>query len=420
MKIVTVVAGSRGDVQPYIALGKGLQAAGHQVTIATHGIFGEWIAGHGLGFAQVEGNPREMIEGRATGDWLASGRSGLRFVKGFREVMGGILQQAVSDAWQAVQDADFLIASSLGYYPVSSIAEKTGQPWVQTFLQPIFPTRAFPSALFPVPVRLGGLGNLLTHSIGGLLFWQMIRPGMNRARREVLGLPPLDLKGPFPRTERQKIPALYGYSSAFIPRPAEWPDHHHVVGYWFLEEGEGWQPPGGLARFLEDGPPPVYVGFGSMATGDAAEMTAVVLGALRETGQRGVLLTGWGGIDAANVPADICVIDSAPHDWLFPRMAAVVHHGGAGTVAAGLRAGVPTIVVPFFGDQPWWGERIREAGVGPAPIDRQHLTVDRLAAAITAAVTDEDMRRRAARLGEQIRAENGVASAVALIERCAG
>src|SRR5690606_1756653 len=111
IKIVTVVAGSRGDVQPYIALGKGLQAAGHQVTIATHGIFREWIAGHGLGFAQVEGNPREMIEGRATGDWLASGRSGFRFVTGFREVMGGILQQAVSDAWQAVQGADLLIAS---------------------------------------------------------------------------------------------------------------------------------------------------------------------------------------------------------------------------------------------------------------------------------------------------------------------
>ena len=150
------------------------------------------------------------------------------------------------------------------------------------------------------------------------------------------------------------------------------------------------------------------------------QLAEVALQALASSGQRGLLLTGWGGLRPKSAPDNVFVVDSAPHSWLFPRMAAVVHHGGAGTTAEGLRAGVPSVIVPFVLDQPFWGARIKALGVGPAPIPKKQLTADRLAAAISAAVTDSAMRQRAAACGAAIRAENGVSNAVALIKRYFG
>jgi sterol 3beta-glucosyltransferase len=222
--------------------------------------------------------------------------------------------------------------------------------------------------------------------------------------------------GPFGAMDRAGVPLLYGFSPHVVPRPADWPPNHHVTGYWFLDPDDGWQPPADLAAFLAAGPPPVYIGFGSMANRDPAEAAQIMLDALAQSGQRGVIASGWGGLTPSDLPDRVHMLSSIPHSWLFPRMAAVVHHGGAGTTAAGLRAGVPSIIVPFFGDQPFWGRRVAELGVGPVPIPRRKLTASALADAITRAVTDPAMRARAAALGEQIRAEDGIAAAAAHIE----
>jgi sterol 3beta-glucosyltransferase len=210
---------------------------------------------------------------------------------------------------------------------------------------------------------------------------------------------------------------LYAYSEAVVPRPADWGEHVAVTGYWFLDAPAGWPPPPGLLKFLADGPPPVYVGFGSMFMAGGAPMTTVVVKALELSGQRGVIATGWGGLTAEIGPDHVYFLEAVPHDWLFPRVAAVVHHGGAGTTGAGLRAGRPTVVCPLVGDQPFWGRRVAELGVGSAPLPRAKLTAERLAEAISAAVTDAKMQERAADLGERIRAEDGVARAVALIHQ---
>lgn len=208
---------------------------------------------------------------------------------------------------------------------------------------------------------------------------------------------------------------LYGFSPLVLPRPADWPAWYRLTGYWFLDRPTGWTPPPRVVEFLAAGPPPVYVGFGSMVPRDPAATTGLVLGALRRAGVRGILATGWMGETAQPLPHHVLALDDIPHDWLFPRVAAVVHHGGAGTTAAALRAGRPAVVVPFFADQPFWAQRVAALGVGPTPIPHRRLTLDGLAAAIRTAVRDGEIAQRALALGDGLRAEDGVADAVATI-----
>ncbi len=414
MHVTIMTVGSRGDVQPLIALGCGLQARGLQVRIATHRIFAEQVRGCGLEFAPLEGNPQALIQDRAGIEWLRSQHSMLGLAKGFRQLMGPVIQQCMRDGVAAAADSDALIFSGTGYYFAYSVAEKLGLPYVQAYLQPIHPTSEFPSALFPLPYRGGRLYNYATHVIAGMSFWQLLRPVINAARREHLGLGKLSWQGPFPEMLRQQLPVVYGYSAHVVPRPRSWGSFIDVSGFWFFEQ-PAWTPPQALVDFLAAGPPPVYVGFGSMTDGEPQQLTRMVLKALELSGQRGVLLRGWGGLAAADLPDSVITIDHVDHHWLFPQMAAVVHHGGAGTTAAGLRAGVPTLITPFFGDQPFWGAQVAALGVGPQPIPRAKLSAARLAGAIQRTVSDQAMQTRAAQLGQQLRAEDGVARACATI-----
>jgi sterol 3beta-glucosyltransferase len=248
------------------------------------------------------------------------------------------------------------------------------------------------------------------------MFWQSTK-SVDAETRKLLGLPKPPFWGPFRDLARRQTPTLYGYSTHVLPRPQDWNAQIHITGYWFLDEGEGWQPPADLVAFLDAGDPPVYIGFGSMGSRNPEEAGRIALDALARSGQRGIIAAGWGGLKTGDLPESVHLISALPHSWLFPRMAAVVHHGGAGTTAAGLRAGVPSIITPFGMDQPFWGRRVAELGVGPQPIPRKKLTAERLAAAITEATTNPTMRRRAAALGEAIRSEDGIGNAVAMVAR---
>ena len=413
MRVTILTVGSRGDVQPYIPLGLGLKAAGHQVRLATHAEFATFVGDHGLDFAPVEGDPRAVLAGEAGQKWMASGRNSLTFIRQLRQVVQPVMDRFLNSCWEACQGTEAIIFSAFGI-PGLHTAERLGVPCCAALLQPGTRTRAFPSVLAPV----GGPGptNWLTHLVAEQLFWQPFRPGINRWRRR-LGLPPTPFTGPYGRVYQARIPFLYGFSPSVLPKPADWPAWHHVTGYWFLDRPAAWQPPADLVRFLAAGPPPVSIGFGSMAAGDAPVLTRMALAALRMTGQRGVLLAGWSGFGRTDLPPDVFAIEAVPHDWLFPRVAATIHHGGAGTTGAGLRAGVPSIIVPFFSDQPFWGRRVAALGAGPAPIPRRQLTAERLAAAIRRATGDEAMRARAAAVGARIRAEDGVGAAVAVFEQ---
>ncbi|MEO8356223.1 MAG: nucleotide disphospho-sugar-binding domain-containing protein, partial [Chloroflexota bacterium] len=169
--------------------------------------------------------------------------------------------------------------------------------------------------------------------------------------------------------------------------------------------------------FIEAGSPPVFIGFGSMPIKNPHRTTNIILEALKQTGQRGILHMGWGGLGNQSLPDNVFIIDYAPYDWLFSRMAMVIHHGGSGTTAFGLRSGIPSCVVPFVFDQHYWGERIAELGVGPKPIRYKELTVERLREAIRFGVDNSQLQQKAAKLGQKIRTEDGVENALSIFEK---
>jgi sterol 3beta-glucosyltransferase len=416
MRIVIIAAGSQGDVQPYVALGKGLKDAGHQVRLVTTLDYEALTRSHHLEFYPVEVSARDIAETERMRGLLESGN----LLTQMAEMAKMAKQAAVKmgeRGLEASEGADLVMGGLSGVFVAAAIAEKTGIPLVQAYNVPITPTRAFPGALIPsLPGNLGRGLNRLTHHLTRQILWQTIRPGDRTVRRQVFGLSPLPFWGPFGTKLLHQSPILYGISPAAITPPDDWdPAHIHLTGFWFLPPSEDWHPSADLVRFLEAGPPPVYIGFGSMSSRRPEETADLVLDALRQTGQRALVFSGWAGMEKADLPESVLMIDSTPHTWLFPHVSAVVHHGGAGTTAAGLRAGLPSIVVPFHGDQPFWGRHVVKLGVGPTPIPRRKLTSEKLAQALEIAHHDESMRQRAADLGARIREEDGVGKAVALI-----
>jgi sterol 3beta-glucosyltransferase len=267
---------------------------------------------------------------------------------------------------------------------------------------------------------LKGLNNVVATKLGNQTIFQMISPLTNECRPDILGLAPLSARYWWAvDSPDNNIPMIYAHSPAVLLRPTDWGPCKEVSGYWFLDRGTGYQPNDALAAFLDGGPPPVYVGPGSAIDHDHDSTTRMVIDAMARVGQRAILQEGWSGLGAMDLPDSILAVDDVPHDWLFPQLAAVVHHGGAGTTAAGLRAGLPNVVVPFYGDQFFWAWRVRALGVGPRGIPRRTLTSERLAKAVRAACADVGMRTRAHTLSERIRAEDGVGRAVAFIEQSA-
>ncbi|RMG97564.1 MAG: glycosyltransferase [Chloroflexi bacterium] len=419
MHITIVTLGSRGDFQPYLALAVGLQRAGYRVRLASHALFRPLAQAYGVAdFYPVEGNPMALLRTPAGLRWLESGVNPLRQVLGILPLVRPHLVQGMTDIWQACQGTDAVVVSVLGIGGIHA-AEKLGVPLLLAFLQPFTPTRMFPVPGAPM-WGLGGWYNWWTFVMAQQMFWLPFRGVINRWRREVLGLRPFPFWGPYRALRQRQVPVLYGYSPSVLPRPDDWPDWHHVTGYWYLERPSDWQPPTSLQQFLQSDPPPLYIGFGSMVDSNPDELLHILLTALARTGQRAVLLRGWANLQPETLPETVCLISDVPHDWLFARVSAVIHHGGAGTTAAGLKAGVPNILVPYFADQFFWADRIRRLGVGPAGIPRRRLTVDALTQAIERVLGDETMRQRAARLGEKIRAEDGVAQAVSLIREIVG
>lgn len=419
MRITIVSLGSRGDVQPMLALAVGLQKTGRfNVRFAAPDNFESLARDYSLDFSPLGVDTQKML-----------GTSGLEpdrnILVWFSNVLRSIKPLAwriFENTWSACQDAQLIIYSFMGF-PAYHVAEKLGVPCIMVSPIPGFaPTRAYPNpgGLFP-PLPLGGGYNHLTHLLSGHIFQIFTGPFINRWRKEKLHLPAIPIsRYPYFHMGGRPQPLFGCYSPIISPKPSDWGDNIHVPGYWFLDPPSSWQPSAQLITFLEAGPPLVYIGFGSMANRAPRKTAQLVQEALKLSGQRGILSAGWGGMENANLPGHIFALDSVPHTWLFPRMAALVHHGGAGTTSAGFRAGVPSILVPHMGDQLFWAKRVTDLGVGPRPIPRRQLTSERLAAAITTAVTDQGMRARAAALAERIRAEDGIARAIEIIERLVG
>lgn len=415
MKIAIIALGSQGDVQPYIALGKGLQHAGHAVRLITHENYEKSVRSHGLEFWPMQGNVQEFMESPKVRELLEKGNFLAINAYTSKEAQRVALLWAKAGL-EACRGVDVIVAGVGGLFVGLAIAEKLDLPMIQAHVFPFTPTTAFPAALYPPSIaKLGPGANRITHQMFQQVMWQGMRVADNTSRQQVLDLPTVPFFGPYGSGRLNRHPVIYGFSPSVIPEPNDWKSVR-VTGYWFLESAPDWTPPPALEAFLQNGAPPVYIGFGSMGSRNPEQTSQLVLGALEKTKQRAIMQSGWGGLGKDNLPENVHTISSVPHTWLFPRVAAVVHHGGAGTTAAGLGAGVPSVIIPFFGDQHFWGERAARLGVGPQPIPRKQLTADRLAQAIQQAVTDQPLRQRASELGSRIRAEDGIGNAVAVID----
>ncbi|REE97587.1 glycosyltransferase [Thermomonospora umbrina] len=413
--IVLFALGSRGDIQPCVALGQGLAARGHTVRVIAAARYAALIAAAGLEAAPLSVDPAELLNTDEGQELLAGGRNPVRFLRGFRRLLGPLAEQLLGELLTASRGADLILAPTAGGLG-EHLGSSLGVPAAEIHYQPSHPTGHFPHPMVPQARFLGPVGNRLSFQAVDQVAWQLARPFINPWRRRDLGLPSAPLLGPARRpASGGRRAALCCFSSAVVPRPADWPANVHLTGYWFVEE-PAYRPSDELTAFLEAGPTPVYVGFGSMVPPDRAKAHTLVREALRRAGVRGVV-QGDPKNEEVRSDDDVMVVEDVPHSWLFPRMAAVVHHGGAGTTAAGLRAGVPTVVCPFFGDQPYWGERVAALKAGPAPVPFRRLTVGSLAGAILHATNDPGLASGARGVGRRLSREDGTANACDIIER---
>ncbi|MEL6384626.1 MAG: glycosyltransferase [Cyanobacteria bacterium J06626_18] len=423
MRVLILTLGSRGDVQPYVALGKGLKAAGHTVTLCTSSRFESFITEHGLNYGYMNDAMMQLMDSAQGREVMEDATNLWGVIKATRRLskqVAPLQQKMLQDCWDVAQATNpKLILFHPKTYGGPHIAEKLGIPVILAMPLPMLvPTTEQANMGFPkLPLGgpLGGWYNQRTYQIADLFFAFSVGKLVKdwRAEQHLPRQSKFDL---LHTHTGEPIPVLHCYSRHVAPEPTDWPDNVIASGYWFLDQQTTWEPPENLQAFLNSGDAPVYVGFGSMAGRDPERLARIVIGALQQAKVRGILATGWGGLSAEDLPETIFKLEQAPHDWLFPQMAAVVHHGGAGTTAAGLRAGCPTTVCPFFGDQPFWGQRVYGLGVGSEPIPQKKLTAEKLAAAIQTVTTDVSIRQKAKALGEKLRQEDGIAKAIALIE----
>lgn len=420
VRILILTFGSTGDVLPYVALGKGLMDRGHFVVICTNSRFEEFVKQNGLSYSYMSDEITQLIESAMGRNILEGLTNFVGFCKAIFKLVGklGPLQAGIlKDTWAAAKQhrPDIILFSPKNYMAVH-FAEKLGCRAIAAPLFPQYvPTAEFPTLGFPKFINSPWYNKLtyrVARSMSSLIGGKYIR-----LWRKANKLPPsfcgIDICHD---TSGNAIPVINGYSTSLVPVPDDCPKSVYTCGFWFLQQAQHWTPPEDLVNFLADGPAPVYIGFGSMASNNSKKVTKIIISAIEKCACRAIVATGWGGLETDLLPDTIFKIKSVPHDWLFPRVTAVVHHGGAGTTAAGLKAGCPTLICPIFGDQPLWGSVVYNLGAGVAPIPQKKLDVERLSSAIEELLSNPSIKQRALELSNRINKENGIAAAIAVIE----
>jgi sterol 3beta-glucosyltransferase len=418
MKIAITTLGSRGDLQPYIALGLGLKNLGYEVLIISAKNEEEFVKSFGLNFFALNVDIQKIMEGAEVQE-MTKGDNPLKFIvshlNGSRKLKKTmVLTQG--EIWNACKGADAVIfhpGIPIGYF----FAKEFGKVSIMANPFPVSPTKDYPAILFYSGPRFGKLYNLLTHFIFEKLFWSLAKPAIKEFWRENIKSK-IDLSTPPMRLQvKSGMPVINGYSELLFHKPKDWAENIHITGSWIIENEPSWMPSPELNNFIKAGQQPIFVGFGSMKDiGKFKETFDIILEALKISKQRAVVGLGWNSLNyGETIPDNVFLVDSVPFSWLFPQMAAVVHHGGAGTTAAGLTAGKPTIIIPFNADQPAWGQRVFELGLGAKPIPKKKLRAEKLANAIQFALKPEIVAN-AEEFGQKMRKENGVQTAVSIID----
>lgn len=411
MHITIFVYGTWGDIRPHVVLGMALQKAGHEVQVVASPGYEQWVRDRDLGFYPLTTDVNTFA--RENADLMDKGF--ISQLHTLRTRIAPLLVQMGLEVMEATRDSDVLMTVEFGASLLLDVITANKLKPIFINPAPINPTRTSNTVL---PAKPGwfpfeGWYNRLGYTVLRQSSWRALAGGRNPLAKQ-LGLPKSGYKD-F-RAVVDTAPALTTVSRHVFQRPADWDDRWQVTGFLF-DDDPTWAPPQDLVDFLETDEAPVYIGFGSMPDSKPQATTRMIMDAVRKAGKRAVILTGWAGLGANDVPENIHILKYAPHSWLFPKMAVIVHHGGSGTTASGMRAGVPTVVIPHQGDQGFWGRTVNRLGVGTTPIPRKKLTVESLAAAITEATTNRAMQVNARAIGEKISAEDGLEEAIKWVKR---
>ncbi|MCF3122741.1 glycosyltransferase family 1 protein [Streptomyces arenae] len=420
MKVLIYSHGTRGDLQPYLAVAHALNRAGHTATLVGPSMFEPFAESYGVRFAPVTDEGVKLLQRPDVRKLLlTTDPESEEYRKAreriFREFMPKTYPVLLRQLWDAARGgADLLVHSHHSRQVMHQMAEKLGIPNVLATLHPnLVPSRRYPAQLGSLEERPDNLEqHERAHSAPlNPLLEEMI----STWRAEILELPPRDDYLDFRhRPDGRPTPVLHGFSPHVLDVAPEWPDWVHTTGFWSLPANQ--EPSAELVRFLADGEPPVFFGFGSLSHGDPAATGRLVLDVVRRTGVRAVVVTGWGGISVTDPPENVLVESDVPYDWLFPRVRAAVHAGGPGTLNAALEAGIPQLACPFHKEQLMWGTLLRDLGVAPEPIPYSDLTVEGLADAVRHTLTDPGIAAATRRLADRLAGENGAENAVKALE----
>lgn len=411
-RISILTVGTTGDVLPFISLAVALKSQGYSVQIVTSKNFEDLITPFNIDFSPLNFDMYTFL--RTVVDTNIYTRNIFKFMYQAKKDLEAQMPQLLQEEWEALKESEFLIYHPLAF-SAGHIAEKLNIPCVMVSTVPAFtPTKEFPAPV--IGFNDIGILNKLSYKLieFSILPYYFI---INKWRKEVLKLKPCSLFMNYKQIKGKQIPVLYCYSPSVIPKPSDWDDNSYVTGYWFLDCQDNWVAPEELIDFINSGSTPFYAGFGSMVGINPEKITQELIKAFEITNQRCIIATGWGGITSIKVPDNIHIIESVPHNWLFPQVAGVIHHGGAGTTAAGLRAGKPTIICPFLLDQYFWGNKVFKMGLGAEPIAQKNFNATAIAKAIENVLNSQEIQKASQQIAHKIQSENGPQTAVEIINK---
>lgn len=417
MKVSIITVGTRGDIQPYIALGLGLKKNRYDVQIITAQNEKEFVENYGLNFYPLSVDIQKLMDSGDLDD-MAKGDNPIKFmISHFKGTKGlnKLMIKTQAEIWEGCQNADLIIyhpGMPIGFF----IAQEQRKISVMANPFPIIATKDYPSLLFYTGPRFGRLYNLFNHFLFDKLFWSLSKPALLTFWKKEIKSKMNFSTSPIKQQIESGMPVINGYSGHLFQQSKDWAKNIHTTGSWIIENEPNFTPPTDLLNFIENGKAPIYIGFGSMKNINNFIITfEIIIKALEKTGQKAVVGLGWSNLNYTEpVPKNIYLVEAIAHTWLFPKMKLVIHHGGAGTTATGLTAGKPTIIIPHNADQPAWGQRVFELRVGSKPIRKTNLTAENLATAIDFAL-QPNIIENAKQLGQILRDENGVNKAVNII-----
>lgn len=411
MKVTVITGGSRGDVQPYLALGKELKSREHEVTIQTYPFYEDEVAGNGLGFYRLTGDPQAIVS-----SLLKAGNNPVAYAREFRKATEPTLRDNLDETLSACEGADVIVQATVGALGYI-VGKELNIPVVGAGFQPLFSiTGEFPSSVILGGIPISSSYNRFSYRLTRQLFWQTLWPSLSPIVREKFGGTQLPMFGPFSGIDDGSIPCLYGWSPELLPQPEGWGNWTKVTGFWFTKSQLNWTPPADLVEFLENSTRTIAIGFSSLSFGNNQQLISALDHAVSSLGLKAVLLTGWSELGNYYVSNNLYVIDEAPHEWLLSKSQAFVQHGGLGSLAAALRARIPVVSIPHSADQRFWAARAWGKGLSMRPLNPRQLSSEKLADAIFHAIADSEIRERAENIGEKVNMEDGVGVAAEVLE----